>query len=117
VENSICNMNFMNDFLENFGSEYWQYLASIHPDNWTVFGNAEELFENQAYRDFINNNVMDFYEGQPRSLYGFCTINFVKSNNNVDLNNNIWQSSPYNALFKWMYKQANALTKRSINSC
>jgi hypothetical protein len=112
----IHYLNFMNDFLDKFGSKYWQYVASIHLVNWTVFGNAEDIFENQAYQDFIDNNVMDFYEGQPRSLYGFCINNFVESNNNVDLNNNIWQSSPYDSQFKWMYKQANALTKRSINS-
>jgi hypothetical protein len=62
--------------------------------------------------------VNDFYKGQHRSLFGIQTNNFVESNtnNNVDLANHIQTGSPFDALYRWMYKQLKSNIERSINS-
>jgi hypothetical protein len=39
----------MNAHLEKFGVEAYKYISSIHPVNWVLFANAEDLFDNNEY--------------------------------------------------------------------
>jgi hypothetical protein len=99
-----------------FGQQPQKYIESIHPVNWVLFANMPAANSNVSFSNYINKHVNDTYIGCSKPLFGIRTNNLVESNNNVDILNGICNGVPFDALVRWMQKQVQLITSRSINS-
>jgi hypothetical protein len=78
---NLCNLH------DKFTWEAYEYIASIHPVIWTLFGNNVDMYDCHQFQEFTNSFVQDKYKGQPKPIFGFRTNKFVESYNNVDISN------------------------------
>jgi hypothetical protein len=67
----------MTELGEKFGEDAYAYIALIHPVNWTLFGNLEDLYGSESFKEFTDTYVSDNYEGQPKPLFGYRTTSIL----------------------------------------
>ena len=90
-----------------------EYLASIHPMNWTVFGNSI-LTPQETH--FINSTwpTKELF-GAPIKLFGVKTTSANEGENNAYILNNLRDSHPFDAIILFLERSVATFENKRLN--